>query len=139
MDEFDLQHFVDAQAPVYERVLAELRAGQKVSHWIWYIFPQLRELGRSSTARHYGIGSLAEAVAYANHPVLGPRLKECTGLMLAIEGKSANSILGTPDDLKFCSCMTLFEAAAPGEPVFGLALEKYCASERDQATLKLLA
>ena len=137
-DPFDLQRFVTAQQPVYAQVRAELAAGDKSSHWMWFVFPQLKGLGRSATARHYGLVSLGEAQAYWQHPVLGPRLKECTQLMLGVEGRTALQILGSPDDLKFRSCMTLFERAVPDEPVFGRALQKYCAGERDPQTLQLL-
>ncbi len=139
MRENDLQRFVDAQAPVYEAVRAELAAGRKRSHWMWFVFPQLKGLGRSSTAQFYGLASLAEAQAYWQHPVLGARLAECTRLMLAVPRRSALEILGTPDDLKFKSCMTLFERAAPGEPMFGQAIERFEAGERDERTLALLA
>ena len=107
-DPFDLQRFVDAQASVYERVRAELRNGRKQSHWMWFIFPQIAGLGHSAMAQRYAISSLREAEAYLKHPVLGPRLRECTRLMLRIEGKSAHDILGSPDDLKFHSSLTLF-------------------------------
>ena len=137
-DPHDLQRFVAAQDAVYDRVRAELAAGAKRSHWMWFVFPQLKALGRSSTARHYGIASLAEAQAYARHPVLGPRLVECTRLMLAVNGKTALQILGSPDDLKFRSCMTLFEQAMPQEPAFRQALEKYGGGEADRLTLEWL-
>ena len=137
-DPFDLQRFVDAQQPVIDEVRAELAAGAKASHWMWFIFPQLQSLGRSSMARHYGLASLDEAKAYWQHPLLGPRLKECSELVLAVQGKTALQILGSPDDLKFCSCMTLFERAAPDEPVFGRALQKFYAGRRDAMTLQLL-
>lgn len=137
-DPFDLQRFVDAQAPVYAHVCAELRAGAKTSHWMWFIFPQLRALGQSATAKHYGIASPAEAEAYWAHALLGPRLQECSGLVLAVEGRAARQIFGSPDDLKLRSCMTLFERAAPEEPVFGRVLEKYYGGERDARTLALL-
>ncbi|HEX6705568.1 MAG TPA: DUF1810 domain-containing protein [Albitalea sp.] len=137
-DPFELQRFVTAQQPVYAQVCAELAAGAKTSHWMWFIFPQLKSLGRSATAKHYGLASLAEAQAYWQHPLLGARLKECSGLVLTVEGKSALQILGSPDDLKFRSCMTLFERAAPHEPVFGRALQKFYAGQRDEATLELL-
>ncbi len=137
-DPYDLQRFVDAQAPVYDRVCAELRAGAKRSHWMWFIFPQLTELGQSATAKHFGIASLAEAQAYWVHPLLGPRLKECTELVLAVEGKTALQIFGPPDDLKLCSSLTLFERAAPEEPAFGRALDTYYGGERDPRTLALL-
>jgi uncharacterized protein (DUF1810 family) len=137
-DPFQLERFVVAQAPVYADTLDELRAGHKATHWIWFIFPQLTELGRSATARHYGITSLAEAKAYLAHPVLGQRLMECTRIMLSHEGKTALRILGTPDDLKFRSCMTLFRAAAPDNPVWDEALRKYFDGKPDAATLDLL-
>ncbi len=135
---FDLQRFVDAQAPVYARVEAELRAGRKASHWMWFVFPQLEGLGRSAMARHYGIASRAEAQAYWRHPLLGARLRQCSELVLAVEGKSALQILGSPDDLKFRSCMTLFAQVAPDEPVFAAALQKYFGGEMDSRTLELL-
>ncbi len=105
-DPFDLQRFVDAQAPVIDQVRAELAAGRKTSHWIWFVFPQLKQLGRSGTARHFGIDSREEATAYWRHPVLGPRLAQCTELVFAVQRKSAHDIFGSPDDLKFRSCMT---------------------------------
>ena len=134
---FDLQRFVDAQQGVYAQVRAELAAGRKRSHWMWFVFPQLKGLGRSATAQHYGIGSKAEAQAYWAHPLLGPRLRECTELVLAVDGSSAHEIFGPPDDLKFRSSMTLF-AQATGEPVFTRALEKYFGGRLDEATLRLL-
>jgi uncharacterized protein (DUF1810 family) len=135
---FNLQRFVNAQAPVYADVLDELRAGKKTTHWMWFIFPQLKELGRSAMARHYGITSLAEALAYLDHPLLGKRLLECTELMLAANGQTALEILGAPDDLKFRSCMTLFRAARPELPVWDAALGKYFGGELDAATIALL-
>jgi uncharacterized protein (DUF1810 family) len=138
-DPFDLDRFVQAQAPVIERVQAELAAGRKASHWMWFVFPQLRSLGRSGTARHYGIASLEEARAYWQHPVLGPRLRHCTALVLAVPGRTAHEIFGSPDDLKFRSCCTLFEAAAPEEPVFAQALQRFYGGERDALTLQALA
>ncbi|NML84241.1 DUF1810 domain-containing protein [Polaromonas sp.] len=137
-DSFNLQRFVDAQTPVYADVLDELRAGHKATHWMWFIFPQLKELGRSAIAKHYGITSLAEALAYLEHPLLGQRLLECTGLMLAGRGKSALAILGSPDDLKFRSCMTLFMAARPDLPVWQAALDQYFGGAADAATMSLL-
>jgi uncharacterized protein (DUF1810 family) len=107
-DPYDLQRFVDAQSGVYDDVIAELRAGRKTSHWMWFVFPQLRGLGSSRMARRYGLESTAEAEAYWQHPVLGPRLAECTRLMLAIGDSTAAQILGSVDSLKFCSSMTLF-------------------------------
>ena len=136
---YDLQRFIQAQEPVYERVCAELRAGDKTTHWIWYIFPQLKKLGRSSTAHFYGIASLDEARAYWAHPVLRPRLKECVSLMLAVPEKSALDILHSPDDMKFRSCVTLFGKAAPDEPMFERALERFYGSVPDEATLAFLA
>ncbi len=137
-DPHDLQRFVDAQDSVYERVLAELAAGQKTTHWMWFVFPQLKGLGRTATAQHFGLASLEEASAFARHPVLGPRLQECTARMLAIKGRSALQVLGPPDDLKFCSSMTLFEKAWPAEPAFAQALVQYFDGERDPRTLSLL-
>jgi uncharacterized protein (DUF1810 family) len=137
-DPFHLQRFVDAQAGVYAGVLAELRAGCKSSHWMWFIFPQLQGLGRSSMARHYAIASLAEARAYLAHPILGPRLRECVALVNQVAGKSLLAILGSPDDLKFRSSMTLFAHAAPDQAVFRAALAKYCGGQDDAATLARL-
>jgi uncharacterized protein (DUF1810 family) len=138
-DPFDLARFVAAQAPVFDAVLAELRAGRKRSHWMWFVFPQLRGLGHSATAQFYGIGSLAEARAYLAHPVLGPRLACSTEALLAIEGRALREILGAPDDLKFCSCMTLFARAEGGSAsLFRQALDRYCAGRMDERTLALL-
>ena len=134
---FDLDRFVTAQAQVYANVCEELRAGRKTSHWMWFIFPQLRGLGHSPTARRYGIGSRAEAIAYMAHPVLGPRLLECAGLMLAVEGRSAHSILGSPDDLKLHSSMTLFGEVSDSA-AFRQVLDRYYGGERDKRTLALL-
>jgi uncharacterized protein (DUF1810 family) len=134
---FDLKRFVDAQAAVYGDVRAELAAGRKTSHWMWFVFPQLKGLGRSSMAQHYGIASKAEAQAYWAHPVLGPRLRECTELVLAHGGLGAHALFGSPDDLKFRSCMTLF-AQATGEAVFARALEKFFDGAADARTLALL-
>jgi len=136
-DPFRLQRFVDAQQGVYAQVCAELAAGCKRSHWMWFVFPQLQGLGRSATAQHYGIASKAEAQAYWAHPLLGPRLKQCTDLVLAVDGRSAQQIFGPPDDLKFRSSMTLF-AQATGEPVFTRALQKYFDGEADPRTIELL-
>ena len=137
-DAFDLQRFVAAQEPVYAQVIAQLAAGVKTSHWMWFVFPQLKALGRSSTALHYGIASLTEAQAYAQHPLLGARLRQCGGLLAAVQGRSALQIFGPIDALKLRSCLTLFERAAPDEPLFGRLLDKYCHGERDAATLQLL-
>lgn len=137
-DPFDLMRFVQAQQATYPRVISELSRGRKQSHWIWYIFPQIAGLGLSAMSRRYAIASRAEAEAYLAHTVLGPRLIECTGLVLAVEGKTIRDILGAPDDAKFRSSMTLFGAASDN-PIFGEALQRYFAGERDGATLELLA
>jgi uncharacterized protein (DUF1810 family) len=139
MPQFDLDRFVKAQQPVYDVVVAELSAGRKRSHWMWFVFPQLKGLGRSSTARFYGIEGREEAAAYWRHPLLGPRLKQCAQLVLDVEGRSVHEIFGAPDDLKLCSCMTLFQAMAPDEPVFAAVLDKHYGGARDEATLQLLA
>jgi uncharacterized protein (DUF1810 family) len=136
-DPFDLQRFVDAQAPVYPRVLSELRQGRKQSHWMWFIFPQLAGLGHSPMAQRYAIASRDEAAAYLGHAVLGPRLRECTALVNAVEGRTVHDILGSPDDFKFCSSMTLF-AAVSSEPEFAAAIEKYYGGKPDRRTLELL-
>lgn len=138
MQSQELQRFVDAQSPVYAQALAELRAGAKASHWMWFVFPQLRGLGHSSMAQHYGLADAAEARAYWRHPLLGVRLAECTAAMLALEGRSARQVLGTPDDLKFRSCMTLFAQVAPDEPAFARALDRYFDGVPDPRTLALL-
>ncbi|MDQ0475188.1 DUF1810 domain-containing protein [Labrys wisconsinensis] len=136
-DPFDLERFVTAQVGSYDTALQELRAGRKRSHWMWFVFPQLRGLGLSATARFYGIGSLAEARAYREHPVLGPRLVATTQAMLQHRGFSAHAILGSPDDLKFRSSMTLFARLDPAGP-FRAALDAFYAGEEDGATLRLL-
>ena len=137
-DPFDLQRFVEAQAAVYERVRAELKNGRKQSHWMWFIFPQIAGLGHSAMAQRYAISSLDNAKAYLANPVLGPRLRECTSLVLQVVGKSALQILGSPDDMKFRSCMTLFARAAPEEALFRTALEKYFDGVEDSQTLTRL-
>jgi uncharacterized protein (DUF1810 family) len=139
-DPYDLQRFIAAQdaAGTYERALSELRAGHKRSHWIWFVFPQVAGLGNSPNARTYAISSLAEAKAYAADPLLGPRLLECARALLAIEGKSAPEILGEIDAIKLCSSMTLFAAAAPGEPLFGEVLDRYFDGAADAATERRL-
>ncbi|MEN0073610.1 MAG: DUF1810 domain-containing protein [Paracraurococcus sp.] len=137
-DPFDLARFVAAQDPVLAGVRAELAAGRKRSHWMWFVFPQLRGLGQSAMARHYGLSGLAEAAAYLAHPQLGPRLLDCTGLVNRVEGASAHAIFGSPDDMKFRSCMTLFAAAQPGEPAFREALRRYYGAQGDPRTLALL-
>jgi uncharacterized protein (DUF1810 family) len=138
-DHFDLERFVTAQHPVYDRVLKELRAGRKTSHWMWYVFPQLRGLGWTPTARHYGIASMDEARAYLAHPVLGSRLLECVGLVLTLRGPTAGQIFGYPDVLKFRSCLTLFSTAAPEVEVFPAALARYYGGEADALTLERLS
>jgi uncharacterized protein (DUF1810 family) len=134
----DLQRFVDAQDGVWDEVVAELGAGRKASHWMWFVFPQLKSLGRSETARFYGIASRAEALAYWQHPVLGARLRQATGLVLAVRGRDLHTIFGTPDDLKFRSSMTLFATVAPEEPTFREALDRFCAGVPDPLTLDAL-
>ncbi len=138
-DEFDLGRFVTAQAPIFETALAELRAGRKRSHWMWFVFPQLRGLGHSSTARFYGIGSIEEARAYLAHPLLGPRLGLCTRIVLTSESSSLHAIFGSPDDMKFRSCMTLFSLATDdSNDPFRHALDRWCAGRPDEQTLVLL-
>lgn len=137
-DEHDLNRFVDAQRSTYERALAELRSGRKRSHWMWYVFPQLAGLGRSAMSELYAIASAAQAEAYLGHPVLGPRLIECTAAVLELEGRSAHDIFGSPDDLKLRSCATLFEIVAEPESPFAKLLAKYFGGERDSETLRLL-
>src|SRR5690349_8724799 len=119
------EHFVEVQAPVYDAVTAELRAGRKTTHWMWFIFPQLSGLGSSPTAQRFALADLGEARAYLAHDILGRRLVECTRLVLAHEGLTAHEIFGSPDDLKFGSSMTLFARAAPAEIVFGQAIDRY--------------
>jgi uncharacterized protein (DUF1810 family) len=135
---FDLARFVVAQAPVYARVVAELRSGHKRSHWMWFVFPQIDGLGHSAMARRYAIRSLEEAKAYLAHEILGPRLRECTALVNAVKGRAIAEIFGYPDDLKFHSSMTLFLSASGNEAVFAAAIEKYFAGARDGATLEKL-
>jgi uncharacterized protein (DUF1810 family) len=137
-DPFALQRFVDAQDRVYDQVLAELRAGVKRSHWIWFIFPQLTQLGNSSTAKRFGIGSLSEAQAYLAHPVLGPRLRECARLVVAIENTPIEAIFGWPDDLKVRSSMTLFARATDDNADFVEVLDTFYGGEPDARTLELL-
>jgi uncharacterized protein (DUF1810 family) len=136
-DAFNLQRFVVAQGPVLAQVSAELRAGAKRSHWMWFVFPQIEGLGRSATAQKYAISSREEAEAYLRHPVLGPRLRECTRLVCLVEGRSLREIFGAPDDLKFHSSMTLFANVAPDD-IFSEALAKYFGGKGDLATLERL-
>ena len=135
-DPFDLDRFVQAQDPVLAQVLEELGAGRKRTHWMWFVFPQIAGLGHSDMVRRYALGSLAEAQAYMAHPVLGPRLAECAGLVNRVEGRSVNQVLGSPDDLKFHSSMTLFALAQPGAPVFRHALDKYFNGAMDPLTVQ---
>ena len=136
-DPFDLERFVAAQAQVYARVAAELSDGRKRSHWMWFIFPQVAGLGSSAMAQRFAIRSRAEAAAYLAHGILGPRLIECTRLVLAVKGRTIHDILGSPDDLKFRSSMTLFGAVSEN-PVFGQAISAYYGGVGDQGTLEIL-
>ncbi|GGC93641.1 DUF1810 domain-containing protein [Undibacterium terreum] len=137
-DPYDLQRFVAAQEAVYELVLEELQEGEKRRHWMWFIFPQLKGLGRTETARFYGISSIDEAQAYLRHPVLGTRLLECIHLLLQIKGKSVHQIFGSPDDLKLRSSLSLFAIAAEDKQPFLVALEKFYGGELDPLTSALL-
>jgi uncharacterized protein (DUF1810 family) len=137
-DPFDLDRFVEAQEKDYARALAELRAGRKRTHWMWYVLPQLRGLGSSSMARLYGIGSAQEAAAYLAHPVLGPRLRECVAAMNALDGKSAVEVLGEIDAAKFRSCLTLFGSVDPEDAVWRDALDAFFAGVPDDRTLATL-
>ncbi|HWI82788.1 DUF1810 domain-containing protein [Ramlibacter sp.] len=138
-DPFDLERFVQAQAPVYRQALAELRAGRKRSHWMWFVFPQLQALGRSATAWHYGLASLAEAQAYWAHPLLGARLRECSEAVLNGPEADVRRLFGSPDDLKFRSCLTLFERVAPQAPVFRRCLDRFYGGAPDPLTLAALS
>ncbi|WBY02863.1 DUF1810 domain-containing protein [Ramlibacter tataouinensis] len=138
-DPFRLQRFADAQAPVWDDVTAELRAGRKRTHWMWFVFPQLAALGRSGTARFFGIAGAEEARAYLEHPVLGPRLLECCDLLLAVRDRSATEVFGEVDAMKLRSCLTLFEAVAPGSRAFSECLEAWFGGQRDPLTTALLA
>ena len=133
-----LERFVVAQALCYGAALDELRAGRKTSHWMWFVFPQLVQLGRSETARLYGLSDFEEARAYAAHPVLGLRLRACAEAVLATSGRTAHQIFGSPDDLKLCSSMTLFERAWPESTVFAAVLDRFHEGRRDPMTLQLL-
>jgi uncharacterized protein (DUF1810 family) len=137
-DPFNLARFVRAQEHVIEQAKAELRAGRKRTHWMWFVFPQIQGLGSSEEAQWFAIRNLEEAKAYLAHSVLAVRLRECTQLVLAIEGKSLDEIFGWPDNLKFRSCMTLFAKAADDDAIFLAALKKYCAGKPDPATLALV-
>ena len=137
-DPYNLSRFVRAQEPDYERALSEIESGQKRSHWMWYIFPQIDGLAFSSTSNHYSIKSVGEAKAYLGHPVLGPRLLACAEAVIRVKGRSATEIFGSPDDLKLRSCATLFACVLPPGSVFDRLLGKYYRSERDGKTLQLL-
>ena len=138
LDPFNLERFVEAQDSVFQQVTSELRAGRKMSHWMWFIFPQIQGLGRSPTAIEYAISGLDEARAYLAHPILGPRLKECTQLVLHVENRSVAQIFGSPDDMKFRSSMTLFAQVSPGDDIFLRALQKYFRAVPDHMTLDSL-
>jgi len=138
-NENELQRFIDAQAPCIADAMAELRAGRKRTHWMWFVFPQLRGLGQSQMAWHFGIASRQEAADYLAHPVLGARLRDCVDLVLAVRGRTAHEIFGSPDDLKLCSCLTLFAEVAGGNSVFDRALRQYFGGQPDHATIELLS
>jgi uncharacterized protein (DUF1810 family) len=138
-DPYDLQRFVEAQSEVIDTVKRELRSGHKQSHWMWFVFPQIAGLGRSEMAQRFAISSRGEAQAYLHHPILGGRLRECTELVTDLESTSAKTVFGSPDDRKFRSSMTLFEAVADDPAPFAAALEQYYDGDRDQQTLDLLA
>ena len=137
-DPYQLSRFVLAQQDDFERALAEIQSGKKLTHWMWYIFPQIDGLAFSPTSKHYAIKSVEEAKAYLNHPILEPRLLECAEAALRVEGRSARDIFGSPDDLKLRSCATLFACVSPPGSVFERLLEKYYRGERDEKTLRLL-
>jgi len=134
-----LERYIKAQAPVYARALAELKAGHKQSHWMWYVFPQIAGLGNSAMSHAYAIQSLQEAREYLAHPVLGARLRECCRTVMDLDGTTAHEIFRSPDDLKFRSCLTLFAHAAPDESLFDDLLVKYFGGKEDPATLEILA
>jgi uncharacterized protein (DUF1810 family) len=135
---FDLSRFVDAQQGLYERAVAEIRSGQKRSHWMWFVFPQYEGLGASPTSRYFAIRSLEEARAYLAHPVLGPRLVECSEALLQVAGRTAHEMFGSPDDLKLRSSATLFASVAPAGSVFRHVLDQYFGGQPDPATLRLI-
>jgi len=137
-DPYNLERFSSAQQAIYPQVVSELRAGYKTSHWMWFVFPQIRGLGRSPISLEYAISSRQEAAAYLQHPILGPRLKECTQLVLDVENRSAEEIFGSPDDLKFRSSMTLFAQVSPDDDIFARALQQYFHGVQDQLTLDRL-
>lgn len=137
-DQYDLQRFVSAQAPIYKQVVAELESGRKRTHWMWFIFPQIRGLGQSELSRRFAISSIEEAAAYLQHPILGPRLTECTVLVNKLWGHTAYEIFGNPDCMKFHSCMTLFDQVAGNISVFRDALETFFGGLKDEDTISLL-
>jgi uncharacterized protein (DUF1810 family) len=137
-DPYTLRRFVEAQESVIGDVKTELRSGRKRSHWMWFVFPQLEGLGSSQLSQRYAISSREEARAYLSHPTLGPRLRECTEIVNGLDGRSANDVFGSPDDLKFRSSMTLFEAVADDPAPFRTALERYYDGDRDSKTIELL-
>lgn len=137
-DPYNLQRFVDAQSPVFERVISELRQGRKRGHWMWFIFPQISGLGHSAMAARFAISSRQEAEAYLDHPILGPRLRECTRLLTLVEGRTIQEILGYPDDLKFRSSLTLFARVTPDDRIFQDALDKFYGGGYDAMTLERL-
>lgn len=137
-DPHHLSRFIQAQERDYDQALSEIRSGRKRSHWMWYVFPQFAGLGLSPTARHYAIKSVAEAEAYLRHPILGPRLLECARATLALEGRSASEVFGSPDDMKLRSCATLFADVSPAGSLFEQLLDKYFGGERDDKTLALV-
>ena len=133
-----LERFVTAQARDFDTALEEIEHGRKRSHWMWYVFPQIQGLGMSSTAQYYSIKDLQEARDFLAHPVLGRNLLEISNALLRLDTNNPSAVMGWPDDLKLCSCMTLFEAADPAEPVFGAVLDKFYHGERDRLTLDRL-
>ena len=136
--DFDLNRFVVAQENVYQTVISELNTGNKQSHWMWFIFPQIDGLGKSTSARYYSIKNIDEASAYLNHPIVGKRLLECSAILLTINDKSADDILGFPDYVKLQSCMTLFSIAFPQEKIFKEVLRKYYKDQMDEKTIKII-
>ena len=135
---YDLSRFLEAQKNAYDTALREIRAGRKRSHWMWYIFPQIQGLGYSAMAQHYAIRDLGEAREYLQHPLLGPRLIEISTALLALDESDPRRVMGSPDDLKLRSCMTLFQCAAPDQPVFGKVLDKFYGGKPDGRTLEIL-
>ncbi|MDG6777898.1 DUF1810 domain-containing protein [Thiomicrorhabdus sp. zzn3] len=138
MKTYHLERFVQAQENIYATALSELKAGRKRSHWMWFVFPQIDGLGHSETTRFYSIKSLKEAQAYLNHPLLGPRLLECTQAVLAHPDSTLMEIFGKPDNKKFCACMTLFESVAENKTLFNSAIQQFCNAERSQKTMDIL-